>query len=127
MTKTNLMTRPRQRAPKDDPDATPDPSRRKRQRGYQEAEDEGAPPPRPALDYDPAAAIGKRERLAVPGKRYFKLAAHQRTMEAHAFGRFGAACESEYGFKVLRDPRTGWPVVRDHGDLKPGEVSLVLE
>jgi hypothetical protein len=63
----------------------------------------------------------------VKQKRYFKLAPHQRTIEAHALGRFGLGRESEAGFKVLRDPVTGWPVVRDHGDLKPGEVSLVLE
>lgn len=82
---------------------------------------------RPAPDYDPAAAIPEDERLVVRGKRYFKLAPHQRVIEAHLFSRFGVLGESEYGFKVLRDPRTGHPVVRDHGDLKPGEISLVLE
>lgn len=87
--------------------------------------DEGTPPA--IFTGDPAAVIPKGERLVVQGKRYFKLAHHQRTIPAHPLGRFGAGTEGEYGFKVLRDPRTGWPVVRDHGDLKPGEVSLVLE
>lgn len=76
---------------------------------------------------DPDAVIDRREKLLIPGKRYFKLAHHQRLLEAHPLGRFGVGMESQYGFKVLRDPRTGWPVIRDHGDLKPGEVSLVLE
>lgn len=83
--------------------------------------------PRPAPDYDPAAVIPPGTPLAVQGKRYFKLAHHQRTIPAHFWGRFGVGMEGDYGFKVLRDPRTGHPVVREHGDLKPGEVSLVLE
>lgn len=81
----------------------------------------------PAFHGDPAAVIPPGTPLAVQGKRYFKLAHHQRTIPAHFWGRFGVGMEGDYGFKVLRDPRTGHPVVRDHGDLKPGEVSLVLE
>lgn len=81
----------------------------------------------PAFHGDPAAVIPPGTPLAVQGKRYFKLAHHQRTIPAHFWGRFGVGMESESGFKILRDPRTGEPVVREHGDLKPGEVSLVLE
>jgi hypothetical protein len=79
----------------------------------------------PALDYDPDARIDRRTRLVVPGKPYFKLAPHQHVLETHAWGRFGT--RNDTGLRLLRDPRTGWPVTRDHGDLRPGEVSLVLE
>jgi hypothetical protein len=118
----------RQRRPKDydDPDRPLKADRRKtRYASPEELEDEDTPPA--LFRGDPSAVIPKGERLVIQGKRYFKLAPHQRTIEANAYGRFGVNYESEYGFKVLRDPRTGQPVVRDHGDLKPGEVSLVLE
>lgn len=128
--------RQRRRRDYEDPDGQPEeyppkPSARKRRKlgGYDiESEfnlDDSTPPA--LFRGDPAAVIPKDTRLVVQGKKYFKLAPHQRTIEAHFLGRFGAGMEGEYGFKVLRDPRTGYPVVRDHGDLKPGEVSLVLE
>lgn len=109
-------------------DAAPKPNGYKRRYASEDDEfdlDEGTPPA--VFTGDPAAVIPKGERLVIQGKTYFKPAHHQRTIPAHVLGRFGVARESDYGFKVLRDPRTGHPVVRDHGDLKPGEVSLVLE
>lgn len=59
-----------------------------------------------------------------PG-RELHLAPHQRLLDVDPYGRFGKYMES--GFKLLRDPQTGKPVARDHSDLRPGEVSLVLE
>ena len=58
-------------------------------------------------------------------KRKFSLAHHQELLPVHPLGRLGQQMET--GFRLLRDPNTGFPVKRYHSDLRPGEVSLVLE
>jgi len=59
-----------------------------------------------------------------PKRRYFKLAAHQRLLDIPPYHRLSRRFET--GFKILRSP-DGRPVCREHSDLRPGEVSLVLE
>lgn len=58
-------------------------------------------------------------------RRFFKLAPHQRLLSTGKWSKPGLP--HDQGLKVLRDPNTGWAVARLHSDLKPGEVSVVLE
>lgn len=66
----------------------------------------------------------KRHGYGGRPRRTFVLAHHQYLVAAGltADGRI-----SDGGFKLLRCPKTKQAVARRHPDLKPGEVSLVLE
>ena len=61
-----------------------------------------------------------------PPRRRFALAPHHRLLRTGC-RRAIRRSPDETGLKLLRDPVSGLPVVRLHGDLRPGEVSLVLE
>lgn len=65
-----------------------------------------------------------------PPARRFQLAHHHYLLNINPWHKFGLAYaalhEDESKFKLLRAP-DGRPVARRHADLKPGEVSLVLE
>lgn len=65
-----------------------------------------------------------------PLRRTFNLAPHHYLLDVHPWHRFGRAYaalhEDESKLKLLRSP-DGRPTARRHADLKPGEVSLVLE
>ena len=71
----------------------------------------------------------KTRQYGPASRRVFALAEHHYLIRCHPLSRLGKALErfDHSGFKLLRDPKTGFPVARHHGDLKPGEVSLVLE
>lgn len=62
-------------------------------------------------------------------KRTFQLAPHHYLVPAPWNGKYVSDPDREqriFGFKLLRAP-DGRPVARRHDDLRPGEVSLVLE
>jgi hypothetical protein len=60
-------------------------------------------------------------------RRCFKLAHHQELVDYRSMGKFDPYYErDERHFKLLRGP-DGRPVSRQHADLRPGEISLVLE
>lgn len=81
----------------------------------------------------------KRQRVRDPAlygyngekrrRRTLRLAPHHYLTGRPPFGwsRYREYDEGERGFSLLRDPETGRAVARKHGDLKPGEISLVLE
>ncbi len=58
----------------------------------------------------------------------FELAPHHKIAYTDLFHRFSLALEqtqADNALRLLRSP-SGYPIVREHGDLKPGEISLVL-
>jgi hypothetical protein len=64
-----------------------------------------------------------------PVKRVFKLAPHHYLVPAPWSGKYVSDPGLEdriFGFKLFRAP-DGSLVARKHDDLRPGEVSLVLE
>jgi hypothetical protein len=61
-----------------------------------------------------------------PPRRVFVLAPHHYLLPAPFLDRYNSDPYFDVGLKPLRAP-DGRLVARRHGDLKPGEVSLVLE
>lgn len=76
-----------------------------------------------------AGAASKAQLHGTKNRRLVRLAHHQYLLEAEFWSKFGwyKGMTSDNCLKLLRDPATGRPVAREHADLKPWEVSLVLE
>lgn len=79
---------------------------------------------RPRAQLDGYAANGN---VAVSG-RPFRMAEHQRLIRVGRFSplsRWAEEVDPESQLQLLRGP-DGSPVVREHGDLREGEIGLVL-